>query len=791
MLYAHTDTEGSLDNGQTLDEHLRNVSELCASFAKKFGYERWGYALGLLHDAGKASAVFQRRLSGCDVRVDHATAGAQYCTLKYGGQSVQKIISTLMSLAIAGHHGGMPNVTAAGERTSLHQRLLKDVPDYESEYICLLAESGLSLPSIEELEPLPPLRGNRNLPVSIEGRVGEAYGLCSSFSLQLLGRLLFSCLVDADYLDTERFVSPEVSKLRAREYVSLSELLSRLNAYMQCMKNNAPDTSVNKARSRILDDCAEAAEWNPGLFTLSVPTGGGKTLSSMEFALRHAVLHGKSRIIYAIPFTSIAQQTAGVFRSIFGEDNVLEHHSAYRSALFDDEHEGESDEHKKAERLVTQNWDAPIVITTNVQLLESLYSNKPSKCRKLHNIVNSVIVFDEAQTLPDSLLRPTLAMLEGLCVDFSTSVVLCTATQPSLSSLWPFGSCPREISRNQDFFDEAFAHRVQFEAFCHVTQESLAEELNSKHQVLCVVGTKKKARELYSRVVNNAKDSGTLTYGAVPFKEGFYHLSTNMVAQHRAVTLEAIRRRLARNERCVVISTQLIEAGVDVDFPEAYREIAGIDSLMQVAGRCNREGTLEDAEGNPNPGVVHVFEYEEDLERGEGDTVRSWLGAMKSISKTLLEESGGVVSQNLIEPYFSARYATNVDELDRGNMIDSFSRLLPNLCETLEYESYAHEYKIIDDTTEPIYVAWNKEGRRLIELARRLSETGESAALFIPLQQYSVGVYPHVLKQLKQDGSIEEVGDYSVLVQDGIVKRYSDETGLLPVDANEPNNLIV
>ena len=466
-LYAHTGPDGTIADGQTLQDHLEAAAQQCSQFARDLGYEHWGYALGLLHDAGKSSEAFQRRLEGSTLRVDHATAGAQLSARHYGGKSVQEIVGTLMALSVAGHHGGMPNVRAVGKRTTLVARLAKDVADFEDAYFRLLKEANLRLPEARELEPLPVFRKDRRLPPVLEAKGASAKVPCHSFSLQLLGRLLYSCLVDADYLDAERFMTPEAAALRVREYDSLEELLERLDVHMARLEEQAPRTTVNEARAQLLQDCRAAAAWDEGLFTLSVPTGGGKTLSSMEFALRHAVLHGKRRVIYAIPFTSVAQQTARVFRSVFGANNVLEHHSAHVLANYDDAHEGASNDSARAERLATQNWDAPIIVTTNVQLFESLYANTPSKCRKLHNVAGSVIVLDEAQSLPDELLLPTLAVLEGLCIDFDTSVVLCTATQPTLDGIWPF-----VLNRVRLWLTENYSTKLcrDVRRFCHLSR---------------------------------------------------------------------------------------------------------------------------------------------------------------------------------------------------------------------------------------------------------------------------------------------------------------------------------
>lgn len=789
-LYAHTDADGTLANGQKLSEHLSNVANTCAAFARSFGYEEWGYVLGLLHDAGKASAEFQQRLAGDPQHVDHSTAGVKLCKELYGGQGVQEIVSRLLALAVGGHHGGMPNVTSVGRRTPLRQRMEKLVPEFESGFYGTLMDAALDLPSPQSLEPLPPLREDRRFPTLSDEDKRRVMTSCSSFSLQLLGRMLYSCLVDADYLDTERFVSPETAALRNRSYDSLERLIEALEHHMQHLAADAPNTPVNRARHQILEDCMSAAEWDGGLFTLTVPTGGGKTLSSLYFALRHAVLHGCTRVIYAIPFTSVATQTAEVFRSVFGMKNVLEHHSAHVHTENDDAGADGTNESVLSERLATQNWDAPIIVTTNVQLLESLYANTPSKCRKLHNIAGSVIVLDEAQTLPDALLMPTLAMLEDLCIDFGASVVLCSATQPALSNLWPFGTRPREIYRHPEEYAQVFSSRVRFTPLEQIEPDGLAQSLTEAHQVLCVVGTKSKARSIYNETVQAAQKAGQIVDGVSPALVGFFHLSTNMVAAHRMSVLNEIRRRLATGERCVVISTQLIEAGVDVDFPEAYREIAGMDSLMQVAGRCNREGRLVDEDGLPTAGKVHIFELDDRSGECRG-IVRTWLESMKSITRNLLADNEGVPSDKAIEQFFRMRYYVNSDGLDKGGIYKSIADVLNSLCASLEYERYADEYQIIDDSTEAVYVAWDEEGRQLLDRARELASIGEAPVLFMALQRYAISVYKDALHQLKRNGDIEDIGPFHVLIQDACMSRYSEETGLLPAGEGELNSLVI
>lgn len=786
--YAHTTESSDSETWQPLECHLRNVAVQAETFAASFGYGRWGYALGLLHDIGKATLQFQKRLRGSSEPVDHATAGAALACERYGtGGGIEGM---LLAYALAGHHGGVPNgiVQEAGERTPLTERLDKRCVRGTSlsQLLQELTGMGLELPKYDDLEPL-----------NLVGRLAAARKRgCDQrsaekqvvFSLSVLCRMLYSCLVDADYLDTEQFMTPETAGIRRARSFDTVETLSRLlDAHMERLMALAPDTPVNRARASILRDCRAASLRSRGIFTLSTPTGGGKTLSVMGFAMPHALRHGCPRIIYASPFTSITSQTAEVFRNIFGDANVIEHHSN-----FDFERLG--DERGRQYRLAIQNWDAPIVVTTNVQLLESLYSNKPGACRKLHNIANSVIVLDEAQTLPDGLLTATLAMLEELVVDYGVSVVLCTATQPALENRWPFCSRPQEIVRHREGFDEVFGRRTRFEYVRGVTEEELADDLAAKHQVLCIVGTKAKARGLYEAVRCRLLEDSELG-NAMP-AQGIYHLSANMTPLHRSKLLEEIRARLSNDNRCVVVSTQLIEAGVDVDFPCVYRELAGLDSLFQAAGRCNREGRRSE-------GVVKVFELEDDPvrvggsdERKTAPLARTWLERMKGIARMLIEDRGGVIDESLIKPFFSERYGFEPELLDEREIYRELTtvQLVHSEYKTLRFETVAQRYKIIDDTAKTVFVPWGETGLALLNRLVRCVEAGTApASMAATLQRSSISVRTDVYDALVRGGVIDAKSfePISVLrIASGCSAFYSDEVGLLEPGEEEQKELI-
>lgn len=751
--YAHTGSD--LDDAstwQTLSEHANEVARRAEAFAEKFGMGLWGRTLGLLHDAGKASAGFRKRLEG-GKPVDHSTAGAKIAVDRYGAGG------WFMAYALIGHHGGAPNGKVWSEcsrsqsaflRTPLKNRLESEIESYDA-FFELMETGEIDLPDIVQLGA--PMRPGR----TFESTARKA------FSVFVLEHFLYSSLVDSDYLDTERFMTPEASEAReARELANMEELLAKLESHMADLMEKAGDTSVNRARRSVYEDCLATAVQPSGLYTMTVPTGGGKTLSSMAFGLRHAVEQGMERVIVAIPYTSIVEQTAATLKAIFGAENVVEHHSNYDFHDLDDEE-------KAKQRLAIQNWDAPIVVTTNVQLFESLFSNKPGKSRKVHNMARSVVILDEAQTLPDKLLRPSLAMLEELAAGYGSSIVLCTATQPALEGLWPFGAEPREIVQRRDSFDEAFGERVAYESLGTIEQADLVERIAAHHEVLCVVGTRGLARAVYDDVVARAAERGDLSDVKRAFDEGYFHLSAFMIPAHRSAMLERIRKRLDRKERCVVVSTQLVEAGVDVDFPEVYRELAGLDSVVQAAGRCNREGRL------PGAGTVRVFELSINGERQKTET---WLEKMKGIARDVIRENGGKVEEGLIPAFFKTRYDSEC--LDAKGIFQKTATrdLIFDRFETMPFEQCALDYRIIEDDSVPVFVPWGAEGRALL---KELLASKNPAGMAMRLQRFSVGVPIWSIEGYKQADAVEELEPFLILKEDGCRSFYREDVGLVAV----------
>jgi len=726
MWYAHSLPDRPKDKWQPLKEHLEGVAERAGKFSALFGAQAWGELAGLLHDAGKYTQAFQRRLEGDPKRVDHSTEGGRIALDRYG-----PAVGKLLAYIVLGHHGHLPNAGSEQQVSSLERRLLSH-PHSNSAFA-----TENTLGDLAARLPLKPPH--------------------AGFQCAFLIRMLFSCLVDADCLDTEAFMNPDRAALRlfpdpVDERERLRHCREALDAKLTDIAKKAKQTPVNQHRALVQAACRRAASLEPGLFSLTVPTGGGKTLSSMAFALDHALLYTQRRVIYVSPFTSITEQTAGVYRGIFGESAVLEHHSAVDVAGEEDEDENTECLHRQL-RMATENWASPIVVTTAVQFLESLFASRKWRCRKLHNIAGSVIVLDEAQTLPDPLLLPTLAALETLCAQYGCTVLLCTATQPALDAWWPAGTIPREIIPDSGALYRALC-RTRVSQLGTLTVEQVAQRLREHSQALCIVSTRARAWTLYELLRD---------------QPNAYHLSARMCAEHRHHVLEKIRAHLKADEPCLVISTQLIEAGVDVDFPVVYRETGGIDAIAQAAGRCNREGLRDE-------GPVYVYQPAEGLPGG-------WIKTCAAVTASVLPQHEDPLSLEAVRDYSQKRYALQgKDALDGKKIFQELnSREARNL--HIEFREVAKKYKIIEDSGETVYVPYGPEGARLIQ---ELYTSEDPGALARKLQRYGVGLYPQEYQKMLAAGWIDVPhGIYSVLVpslsEEG--GYYCDEVGLKPFDA--------
>ncbi|MFC4625783.1 CRISPR-associated helicase Cas3' [Daeguia caeni] len=613
--YAHSGNESSKTDWQPLRDHLLGVAERAASVGQKLGLERAAYIAGLLHDLGKYSPEFQRRLEGANIAVEHSTAGAKVLLERARGPD--RAIAELIAYCILGHHAGLPD--RQNETDACYDRRLA---------------RPINIDPVWEQE----------LPIDLSGLVPELIGRfprnpeIAGFSCSVLVRMLFSCLVDADRRDAEAH-DVSLGHIEAdRNWTPLPELLdtflARFDAHMAALA--ARSGALTEIRRQVLTHVRSKAKNQTGFFTLTVPTGGGKTLASLGFALDHARAHGLQRIIYAIPFTSIIDQTAEIFRNVLGDEHVLEHHSAIEEERF------EYEQRRDRMKLAMEDWTAPVVVTTHVQLFESLYSARPSRARKLHNIAHSVIVLDEAQTLPRHLLQPIMRMLEELVRNYKVTVVLCTATQPALGSNKLEGGLPLaddcELAPNPRELAARLA-RTYIRHAGSMRNADLVESLAGETQALVIVNSRRHALDLYQE----AQTAGL---------DGLIHLTTRQCTAHRRLILDDIRIRLKEGKPCRLIATSLIEAGVDVDFPKAWRAEAGLDQIVQAAGRVNREGK------RPRDGsIVTVFaapDYPPPVE------IRDLIGDMKRI----IDRHDDLLSPEALEAYFSEVYWRMGDGLD-------------------------------------------------------------------------------------------------------------------------------
>lgn len=765
--YAHTSGTDKA-NWQTLEDHLTNVAKMAAEFSQRFGCEKLAYAAGLLHDLGKAHDEFQTHLEKSELenkhdhcRVNHSEAGAAYAY-----KNIESPLKDLIANVVIGHHTGLADYdngpASYKYRKERGEKDLTVIKEQIAEYIQGLPDPKLLFPTGFQLTP-------------------ESY--------HFLVRFVFSALVDADWLDTERFCSPEKYNLRP-QFPSLSEYREKFNAYMDALSSkaqndasaNSSHVSLNQMRNQVLADCRAKGEESTGsgLYSLAVPTGGGKTLSSMAFALEHAVKTGKDRIIYVIPYTSIIEQNADVFRGIFGKDAVIEHHSNIDWDKLKKETDSDRDAESSVQlqmELATENWDAPLIVTTNVQFFESLFACQTSRCRKLHNIANSVVILDEAQMLKPELLSVCNSALNELTTKFNTTVVLCTATQPALDSeelknytekYLPLNP-PTLINSNPNALYEAL-RRAEYHIDLTTEEdwESLSNKLKKEKQVLCIVNTRKDCYDLYNAVKAKAENAS----------ETVFHLSALMNPEHRSKRIAEIKERLNAGAPVCVISTQLVEAGVDIDFPVVYRASAGLDSILQSGGRCNREGKLNSL------GQVYVFKAPSKIPEG---TMHKAEGSFKELWNTQPDlqkpDSYRRYSQLFIAKLNSTREIKNSQS---GQMID----VLNNLCDNpfkAGYRTIAENLHWIDDEfSVPVVTIYDEKGAELID---QLRAEGPNKTLMRQIQRYMVNIPRNKADMLLKTGEIQML-DCGILVQNDSF-LYSDEFGLnLFNDAETPLRMI-
>ena len=720
--YAHSaqDKLGNplpYEHWQTLQNHATNVGNLAAAFAQVFGADEIACYIGLLHDLGKYSLPFQKRLKGEAKSVDHATAGAKIAVERWGNA-----IGKLMAFCIAGHHAGLANGCREGDkRSTLKQRLAlqfgEDIPALDN-----LWQQEIKLP--QNLSA-PPLKADAHHPY---------------FSYAFFTRMLYSCLVDADYLDTEAFYSKLENKAVERgDYPDLNALQHNFNQFINDFRRRiaqAPaqteaekrNAALNRLRGEILDHAVEQAAQPQGLFTLTVPTGGGKTFTSMAFALEHAKQHDMRRVIYVIPFTSIIEQNAAEFRKAFGElgeQAVLEHHSTF------DDGKLQNEATKDKLRLASENWDAPIVVTTAVQFFESLFADRSSRCRKLHNIAGSVIILDEAQMLPLNLLLPIMQAIKELAQNYRCSVVMCTATQPAVQAENGFYrgfENVREIApKPTALFDKLRRTTVQ-----HIgtqTDADLLAKLAEHPQMLVIVNNRRHARSLYDQAKH---------------LDGTFHLTTLMCAKHRSQKLDEIRGRLKNGEPCRVIATSLIEAGVDVDFPLVMRAEAGLDSVAQAAGRCNREGKRPSENS-----FVWIFAPEEQWKAPPE------LATQAAVMRLTADSfSDDLLSTQAVAAYFAELYQLKGSELDNKKILKMHNDTGQSL--DFPFQTIADKFRMIESHMQPLIIPFDVDAENLISSLHHADHIG---GLLRKLQSYTVQIPEKALAALYKAGRIEPINE--------------------------------
>lgn len=737
MFYAHSKEGDEKPNWQRLIDHLQKTAQLAFEFGQDAHIAELSYIAGLVHDLGKYSREFQQRLEGNNMRVDHATAGAKEI-LQLFKDTPYEPIAILLAYCVCGHHSGLLDHGSPSDLPgdgTLTARLKTNVCDY-SAYRNEVNLSTLAFPSHL------PIRPQKN-----------QFG----FSLSFLTRMIYSTLVDADFQETEEFMQGKKPRGGHNDIFTLRD---KLNAYLQKFEN--PTNDINRKRTETLRACMEKSAQKPGFFKLTVPTGGGKTLASMAFALNHAAAHGLKRIIYVIPFTTIIEQNAGVFKDILGEENVLEHHCNFdweqqKREAFEYADDRTHNVYTKL-KLAAENWDIPIVVTTNVQFFESLFANKSSRCRKLHNIAKSVIVFDEAQMFPRDYLRPTMSAVWELVTNYGASAVFCTATQPNLERFLPGGTPVTELAPNpQDLFN--FYKRVEVKPLAEkLPDEELIARLKAHKQVLCIVNTRKHASGLF----------GMLT------GEGNYHLSTLMCPAHRRQKLAEIRQRLENGQICRVISTTVMEAGIDVDFPVGYRALTGLDSINQAAGRVNREMKRAVSE-------MFVFEPQSEFIKR---TPRYISQAVEVARAVLRDHAKQPISIPAIEAYFEQLYSLQDPQaFDYKRIMECFE----NNDGKFKFQTAAQAFQVIEDVTKTVIIPFNEEAKNLIE---ELKYTQYPSSTLRKLQPYTVSIFEGEFDKLSSKGVILTIAEkYAVLNPENFIEYYSLDRGILVPESSGGDGL--
>lgn len=716
MYYAHSTEDETKKDWQTLKMHLEGTGDLVAEFSKDFCTEAYARNLGLIHDLGKYQIDFQKRIRGDNIEVEHAGCGAmEWLERKYPEAG---------AYCIAGHHTGLPDcgseVDVEEQQSTLFAKIKRDVQDYSA------FNDELDLHELKEF----PAKQSIN---RISDRWAVEYGFWT--------RMMYSSLVDADYLDTEKVYNQNVIR---GDNVDLTRCLELINDKIHSF---TMDTEVKKARNELRKQMLMHTHDESNLYLLNMPTGSGKTLASMQFALERAKLKNKKKIIYVIPFTSIVEQNARVFKEIFGEDSVLEHHCNFDYEKMQD--------HSVKEKMKrnTENWDASIIVTTNIQFFESIYSNKSRDLRKIHNLANSIIIFDEVHTLPMKFYQPCLDAVKILTTRYNAEGIFMSATLPDYNKWLAEMKCQemKVVDLINDRENLKVFNRCVIKNLGIITKEQLSYKAQESKSTLIVVNKRRTAKELYEKLSGNR-----------------FHLSTYMNHDDREKTIRAVTELLQRGEQVVLVSTSLIEAGVDLDFQVVFRELAGLDNLLQAAGRCNREGKRMNA-------MTYSFEFDDDVTSYQDEIYQR-----RVFTREAFELFEDITSKEAIEFYFNRVYTyakDNMLSMDFANKIRQIQHGKYMGMIGFDFKTYAQEFQLIPDDTKSVIVM-NDESRKYVKEL----QFSHSMEIKRKLQKYSVALREREWNELYYMGVIVNENGVDCLENQSY---YNSETGIAMIGNQE------